>query len=267
MSSFSPDFSSFKGARVVIFIPTFNCESTIISVINRIPKVADAAILVVDNCSTDNTVAVVGNLISSGNAPYPLVVLSNPRNLGYSGSQKAAYELVREMPSVEWMIMLHGDGQYDPQLISRLVPEMKTDADVVYGYRSKREPTEETPLLSFAIIKILSVIESAITGYLRKEWHSGFVMYRTRFLRRVELQALTTTPHIDGHLLFVAGLLQAKTKPVRIYKRYKELTVFEGAARRKYVLDVLLLMFQFRRTRIEAIERTKAPDQAFEPLV
>ena len=50
-----------------------------------------------------------------------------------------------------------------------------------------------------------------------------------------------------GDLLFVSGVLGVPVKGVPIYKRYKELTPFEGAARRKYVFDVMRLMFEFRR--------------------
>jgi hypothetical protein len=150
---------------------------------------------------------------------------------------------------VQWVIMLHGDGQYAPELLEKYEPYFDSDFDVVYGYRSKAAygKREETPLMVWLLIKMLSFVESVVTGFWRREWHTGFVMYSTKFLRIVNMAALTETPHIDGHLLYASGLLGGKVAAVPIYKLYKELTAFEGEARRKYVFSVLRLMFQFKK--------------------
>jgi len=248
----------FREYRVAIYVPAYNCRSSIASVLRRIPAVANAAVMVLDNCSNDGTAEEVHAEAARGEVKLPVFYVRSRSNLGYAGSQKAAYELLRDITTLEWIVMLHGDGQYEPEMISRLGPMMEGDSEVVYGCRSKSEPGEETPWSTFVIIKLLSFIESLTTGYFRREWHSGFVMYRTRFLRKVELGALTTTPHIDGNLLFVAGLLKAKTSPVTIYKRYKKLTAFEGVERRRYVLNVLKLMWKFRSLRPEDVLRNPA---------
>jgi hypothetical protein len=104
-------------------------------------------------------------------------------------------------------------------------------------------------MFTWMAIRTLSALESVITGVARREWHSGLVMHSTRFLRKLDLAALTGTPHIDGHLLFAADVAGESALGVPIYKLYKELSAFEGAARRRYVFDVLKLMFSFQRTR------------------
>lgn len=250
-----PQISSVSGKKLVIYIPAYNCKNVVGSVLRRLPQIPNATAVVLDNASTDGTSEAVRLEIETGTLPLPTLVIRSEENLGYAGSQKAAYTLLRDLPSVEWVLMVHGDGQYEPALVSRMLPVMQSDADLAYGVRSKREPNEETPWKTYLVIKILSLIESLITGHFRKEWHSGFVMYRTRFLKRVNLRALTSTPHIDGNLLFVAGLIKAKIQPVTIYKRYKELTAFEGAERRKYVMNVFKLMWSFRKMRPEDILR------------
>lgn len=145
--------------------------------------------------------------------------------------------------------MLHGDGQYPPGLLERYIPFFDSKNGIIYAYRSRKHfpDKEETPFLSGLTIKTLGILESIVTGYSRLEWHTGFLMHSTRFLKRVNLDALTSTPHIDGHLLFAAGVLGEEVKAIPIYKRYKLLQAFEGAARRRYVFDVLRLMFLFRK--------------------
>lgn len=242
---------SFLNSRILIYIPAYNCSQTIVRVLKEIPQqLAEVAdILIVDNCSTDHIELKIMEFFPEGLHSRPISIVRPETNLGYAGSQKLAYKLALQSESIEWIMMLHGDGQYPSELLRAYIPYVDSNAGIVYGYRSKKHfpHKEETPLFSSIAIKTLSFIESIVTGYNRLEWHTGFVMHSTRFLRKVNLDVLTSTPHIDGHLLFAAGVLCENVVPVPIYKRYKSLQAFEGAARRRYVLDVLRLMFLFRK--------------------
>lgn len=255
------DHNDIKGLfrkRLLVYVPAHNCADAVGGVIKAIPpEVAAAAdILVVDNFSYDGTGEAAAAACSAAGLK-DAVLLRTSSDLGYAGSQKLAYRLALASPSVEWVLMLHGDGQYPPELTRAFLPYMDSDFGVCYGYRSKRLfREEETPWSTWAIIKGLSLLESLVTGVFRREWHTGFVMYRTSFLRRLDLGRLTHTPHIDGNLLYLSGALGVKTAAVPIYKRYRELTPFEGAARRRYVLDVLRLMFRFRMEK----EAAQGPD-------
>jgi hypothetical protein len=133
--------------------------------------------------------------------------------------------------------MLHGDGQYPPCLLSKLQPYFSSTAAIVYGYRSKRlyKDNEETPFLTYIVVKLLNIVENICTGFKFKEWHSGFVMYSVDFLRSIPLNKLTKTRHIDGEILMLAGELQERTMPIPIYKRYKEYIGFGGLSLIKYV--------------------------------
>ncbi|MBW1712605.1 MAG: glycosyltransferase family 2 protein [Deltaproteobacteria bacterium] len=235
--------------RVVVYIPVFNCADKIVSVLDDIPQeIWDVAeVLVIDNCSTDDSAEKV--LTASKSRPgRPIHLIRPPRNLGYAGSQKLAYSLALESPRVQRVMMLHGDGQYPPQLLKEFLPYLDGDWGVVYGYRLKSgmNGREETPLFTYFTIKALSLLESLITGYRRAEWHSGFVMYSRDFLSRVNLAGLTPSRHIDGHLLFAAGVLGVRTKPVPIYKRYRGYEGLKGWKRLRYVGQVLGLLLRFR---------------------
>lgn len=247
--------------RLLIYVPAFNCEDTIVTLLQDIPASIRAIsdIMVLDNCSTDDTVGQIITAVHEGRLGTDIRVLQTPRNLGYAGSQKVAYALACSCPAVKWIAMLHGDGQYPAVLLKVFEPYLDSDAGIVYGFRSKvRYPRlEETPWLTWAMIRLLSICESVLTGVRRREWHSGFVMHSTRFLRSVDLLSLTSTPHIDGNLLFAAAMVAEHAVPVPIYKLYKRLTAFEGAARRQYVFDVLKLMVTFRKLGQNFIRGTK----------
>lgn len=238
-------------SRILIYIPAYNCSETIARVLEEIPpQIAEISdILVLDNCSSDPIESIIRDSFPEGIHSKPITVVRSESNLGYAGSQKLAYKLALQSESVEWVIMLHGDGQYPSHLLDKYIPFFESKNGIVYGYRSRKHfpNKEETPFLSALTIKALGILESIVTGYSRLEWHTGFLMHSTRFLKRVDLDALTSTPHIDGHLLFAAGALGEDVAAIPIYKRYKLLQAFEGAARRRYVLDVLRLMFLFRK--------------------
>lgn len=239
---------------ILIYLPAYNCANVAANVVRSIPTafVGRAEALLVDNASPDGTAELVGRSLAQHAGPVPCHIIRTRCNLGYAGSQKLAYEIAIANPEVEHVIMLHADGQYPPELASEFLRHCDGEADIVYGYRSKLRfgAKEETPVLSFAIIRILSILESVVTRTFRKEWHTGYVMYRTRYLKKVPLQLITNTRHIDGHLLYAGGRFRAPTKGIPIFKRYKNLMSFSGGERIEYVFDVFRLMFSFRKIQL-----------------
>ena len=236
--------------ELLIYIPAYNCAEYIVNVIDAIPDdiARLAEILIVDNRSTDDTVERVQQARDENRWSAPVHLIQPETNLGYSGSQKLAYSIAVNSSSVKRVIMLHGDGQYPPELLDGFMPYIDSDYGVVYGYRDKFvfPDKEETPGGTYRAIKLLSALESFVTGHYRKEWHTGFVMYSREFLSRVDLDGLTDTYHIDGHLQFVAGELGEQVKPIPIWKRYKGYTPLTGFKRLSYIYHVLRLLVVFR---------------------
>ena len=90
--------------------------------------------LVIDDASTDSTFE-VGIQISEPFPGVPLKILKNPSNLGYGGNQKLGYRYaIRE--GFEYVVLLHGDGQYAPEEMPQLLHSLiDSDADAVFGSR------------------------------------------------------------------------------------------------------------------------------------
>ena len=237
-------------SKLLIYIPTYNCADYILGVIDEIPeKFWDLAdILIIDNCSTDETTKLIQDAQFSKRWSNRVHLVQTDSNLGYSGSQKLAYRIALDSTKMQHVIMLHGDGQYSPELLNEFLPYIGSEYGVVYGFRDKSyyPGKEETPFFTYWIIKLLSSIESLVTGYKRKEWHTGFVMYSRGFLERVNLGALTDTYHIDGHIQFVAGDLKERVQAVPIWKRYKKYQQLGGIKRLMYIFHVLSLIVRFK---------------------
>src|SRR5688572_25854483 len=123
--------------RVLVFIVAYYAESTILDVLERIPELPDyeTEVLIIDDGSSDATYALAERLRRLGRYRHPLTVLTNPVNQGYGGNQKLGYHYAIEN-GFDFVALLHGDGQYAPEMLSELLtPLARGDADVVMGSR------------------------------------------------------------------------------------------------------------------------------------
>ncbi|MET1074154.1 MAG: glycosyltransferase family 2 protein [Umezawaea sp.] len=124
--------------RLLVFIVAYYAESTLTSVLQRIPaKVRDdfdCEILVVDDASEDRTYA-LGREYQQAHPEIRMTVLRNELNQGYGGNQKIGYTFAIER-GFDVVVLLHGDGQYAPEEMPRLLePLQEGRADAVFGSR------------------------------------------------------------------------------------------------------------------------------------
>ena len=236
---------------VLIYMPCYNCAKKVVQTIREIPAELHDMIecFVVDNCSSDKTSAIVLEEIKAKRHPFRINLIQPKENIGFAGSQKLALYIASLSANVKHVIVLHGDGQYPPIMLKQFIPYLEKDFAIVNGHRSKRvyPDKEETPFITYSMIKFLSFCESVLLGLPEKEWHSGLVMYKTEFLRKIPFQFLSPWIHIDGEFLMCAGVLKEKTFSVPIYKRYKGFDAFAGLGRLKYITHVLRLIWRFKR--------------------
>jgi len=117
--------------RVIVTIPAFNEEKTIVQVISEIKRVMDKTkydfkVLVVDDGSSDNT-AVLAKKAGA-------IVVSNKRNLGLAETFKRE---MRECLKLKPDVIVHSDadGQYPAFYIPLLIKKVEMGFDLVLGSR------------------------------------------------------------------------------------------------------------------------------------
>lgn len=173
----SPEVHSAQ--RIVVVMPAYNAARTLRQTYDRIPPVVEKVILV-DDHSQDETIAVASSL--------GLKVIPHPHNVGYGGNQKTCYmEALRDGADV--VVMLHPDGQYDPELITSLVrPILEGRADMVLGSRFLAPGgvrASGMPVYKILGNRLLTAIENLVFGTRFSECHTGYRAYSSAFLRRV----------------------------------------------------------------------------------
>jgi 2-polyprenyl-3-methyl-5-hydroxy-6-metoxy-1,4-benzoquinol methylase len=196
-----------KGKRIGIFIVTFNAITTLNKVLRRItPDVWRNVeqVVVFDDASEDATFELAVGIQTMANLPK-LHVLKNKKNLGYGGNQKAGYRYFVEQ-GFDVVVLLHGDGQYAPELLSHMyLPIVSGEADAVFGSRMMKEfggPLKGgMPLYKYIGNRLLTEVENRALGLNLTEFHSGYRAYNLHALSQIKLDNLTDDFHFDTEII------------------------------------------------------------------
>ncbi len=208
--------------KLAIFIPSYNTAATVSSVIDRIPpsvKKSASEIFVIDNASSDGTVAAVKDY-GKRKRMRNLNVLVNERNIGYGGSQKRAYARCIEK-GYDVVVMLHSDGQYPPEMIPQLIKPIEAGkADLVFGSRISTALRGKMPLWRYIGNRLITALQNMIMGTHFTEFHSAFRAYNVHALARVPFSNGSSNYHVDTDLLVLFRAFGFKISEIPIPTHY-----------------------------------------------
>ncbi|MBN1766190.1 MAG: glycosyltransferase family 2 protein [Sedimentisphaerales bacterium] len=169
-----------KFSKPIIVLPAYNAASTLKATIQDIPPGSYNEIILVDDCSRDNTVAIAEEL--------GLTVIRHKKNKGYGGNQKTCYDAALER-GADAVVMLHPDYQYDARLIPHFLGFMETGVcQVMLGSRIRtRQETLQAgmPVYKYLANRFLTTIENIVLGQNLGDFHSGFRCYTREVLETV----------------------------------------------------------------------------------
>lgn len=199
-----------QAARILVFVVAYNAEQHIRSVFERIPaglyEDPRYHFLIIDDASSDAGSRLIADWVHEHDYER-ITVLRNRVNQGYGGNQKLGYRLAIDA-GFDFVILLHGDGQYAPELLPRFVEcWQQTDADVVLGSRMRRLRQAlqgGMPLYKAIGNRVLTAYQNLLTGQKLSEYHTGYRAYTTRLLRQVPFETNTNDFHFDTELLLQA---------------------------------------------------------------
>jgi glycosyltransferase involved in cell wall biosynthesis len=190
-----------KGTKkIVVVMPARNAARTLEATIARIPREWVDEIVLVDDSSTDDTVAVAHRVAA-------VHVIWHPHNVGYGGNQKTCY-LEALQKGADVVVMLHPDGQYEPTLIPELVaPILRGEADLVLGSRLL-EPggaiAGGMPRWKLVANRILTAIENRVLGTELAEMHTGYRAYSRELLLTIPFLRNALDFSFDSEVLMQA---------------------------------------------------------------
>jgi len=203
----TPERANNCGKRIGIFIVAYNALNTLSTVLKRItPEVWRNVeqVVVFDDASQDATYELAVGIQAMTNLPK-LRVLKHRKNLGYGGNQKAGYRYFVEQ-GFDVVVLLHGDGQYAPELLSHMYsPLVRGQADAVFGSRMMKDfggPLKGgMPLYKYVGNRLLTAFENRALGLKLTEFHSGYRAYNVHALARINLDKMTDDFHFDTEII------------------------------------------------------------------
>jgi len=225
-------------------MPAYHAEKTLAQTVADVPRDWVDEILVVDDASTDGTVAVARSL--------GLEVIRHSVNKGYGGNQKTCYAQALAR-GADVVVMVHPDHQYDPKLIPHLVaPLLKGEADAVFGSRMLGGEFFEggMPYWKFVGNVVLTAIGNLMLSMYLTEFHSGFRAYSRQVLETVNFQE-----NSDNFVFDTQMIIQCRHHGLRIVEVPISTRYFDEASQINFsascvyawqILENLLLYRLFR---------------------
>jgi glycosyltransferase involved in cell wall biosynthesis len=166
--------------KVVVVMPAYNAASTVEKTVRDIPPGVVDEIILVDDCSRDETAAIARRL--------GLSVIEHEVNRGYGGNQKTCYRVALDR-GASVVIMIHPDYQYDSSLVGALADLLQRGhCDVLLGnrIRTRREALAGgMPFYKYVANRLLTLIENLWLGQNLGEWHSGMRGYQREVLETI----------------------------------------------------------------------------------
>jgi len=195
--------------NIVITIPAYNEEKSIVNVIKDIKDVLDytkykCKILVIDDGSKDKT----AHLAKSSGA----VVYSHPKNYGLAETFKTEMKQALKLDA-DIIVHIDADGQYLAKEIPKLIKEVENGYDLVLGSRFKGKIEHMSLIKRIGNIAFSKVI-SQLTGLKISDGQTGFRAFTKQVAK--EISIISTHTYTQEQIIKAVNQ-KFKIKEVPIY--------------------------------------------------
>jgi hypothetical protein len=203
--------------KIGFVIPAYNEEKTIGNVIREIKiQYPESKVFVIDDASIDNTKRVVLDLCIKLSG---IVLLSHSSNLGGGAAVKTGIQAALNH-DIDCLIQVDGDGQHNPQEVSKLLRLIEQGADLALGSRYSGETGYETTLLRFFGVKFVSMLASLLTGVQITDINTGFKAMNRRCMESWANNYPARHPSFEATVRFIREGGRVSETPVKVERRF-----------------------------------------------
>jgi glycosyltransferase involved in cell wall biosynthesis len=176
--------------KLSIIIPAYNEEKTISLILNRVKDVKlinniEKEIIVVNDCSTDNTASVLDEYISL-HPDLNIIQTDHGKNQG----KGAAIHTGIAMATGEYLLVQDADLEYDPSEYNMLLkPIIIGAADVVYGSRFMGGNPHRILFFWHSIGNtVLTIFSNMFSNLNLTDMETGYKVFRTSIIQQIYLK-------------------------------------------------------------------------------
>lgn len=231
--------------RVVVVLPAYNAEATLLQTYNEIPMNIVDDVILVDDQSTDQTVQLARQL--------GIFTIVHPENRGYGGNQKTCYQAALDRGG-DIVVMLHPDYQYTPKLITAMASMIAEDVfDVVLASRilGVGALAGGMPVYKYIANRLLTLVQNILVGHKLSEYHTGYRAWSRKTLESLPLLNNSDDFVFDNQMLaqtiFQGFRIGEISCPTRYFPEASSINFKRSVI---YGLGVLLNSVQFRLQRM-----------------
>ena len=231
--------------HILVIVPCFNEQGAIAGVVRDLTALRQREnyqldILVVNDCSTDNTLSVVRTL--------PCLYLNLPVNLGIGGAMHSGYRYAY-LHGYDIAVQMDGDGQHPAdQLPTVLQPVLRQEADVSIGSRFISREGFQSSFTRRMGIKYFRWLNQLLIGKTIHDSTSGFRAFNRRTIELANAYYPDEYPEPESIVQFGLQGLQIKEVPVRMRHRQEGVSSINTSRAFYYMLKVSLgILFMYFR--------------------
>lgn len=209
-----------------VFMPAYQTGTLLATTVGRIPAEAWECITtlhIINDGSRDET-GVIADALALANPKIQVHHFAH--NQGYGAVVRAGLKWCLA-DSAEVVACLHGDGQYAPELLYTLYKHMQAQGlDVLQGSRlAKRGALAGgMPLYKWLAGQALCALENRVLGLRMTDYHSGYLLYSSRFVAHSGYAEWRGQFEIDLELIVAARARGFRVGEFAIATRYADET-------------------------------------------
>ena len=184
-----------SGKRICVVMPAYNAAKTLRKTYAEIDRTLIDDVILVDDASRDDTVAVAREL--------GIHYVVHPKNRGYGGNQKTCYREALNR-GADIVVMLHPDYQYSPLLLPAISGMLVSGHfDIALGSRilGVGALAGGMPIWKYAANRLLTATENMMLGYKLAEYHTGYRAFTRRVLETLPLEENSDDFVFDNQML------------------------------------------------------------------
>jgi len=231
-----------KGKKIVIVLPAYNAEKTLLKTYAEIPQDIVDEIVLVDDFSSDETIKIAQELGIKH-------IIEHKKNSGYGGNQKSCYQKALEL-NADIVIMLHPDYQYTPKLIPAMSEIIGSGLyHVVFASRilGRGAIKGGMPVYKYLANRLLTFFQNLMMGQKLSEYHTGYRAYSREILEHTNWQNNSDNFIFDNQIaaqIFAAGYEIAEiTCPTHYFKEASSINLKRSIIYGIGVIGVSILYF------------------------